>query len=134
MRRYARGVEQDPGGRVDRCEAANREDYTKLEAKLDKQSTALESLRGEVGQRDALRGREVLDGLQERRFPEADQPPDESRRAVSSQVANAGSGAAKDAGLGKTVAGQVIRRAGRPARRALLRFRGGQAYSGIAAG
>ena len=134
MRRYARGVKQNLGGHADRYEATNRDEHVKLRAKLAKWGPAFESLRGEVGKLNALRGREVLDGLHERWLPEADQPPGESRCAVSPQAADAGSGAAKGAGLGKAVAGQVIRRAGRPARRALLRFRGGQACSGIAAG
>ena len=134
LRRYARGVKQDLGGHADRYEAANRDEHANLGAKRAKRGPAVASLRGEVGKLNALRGREVLDGLHERWFPEADQPPDESRRTVSSQSADAGSGATKGTGLRKTVEGQVFRRAGRPARRALLRFRGGPACSGIAAG
>lgn len=134
LHRYARGVKQDLGGHAGRYEAANRDEHANLGAKLAKRGPGVASLRGEVGKLNALRGCEVLDGLHERWLPEADQPPGESRCAASPQAADAGSGAAKGAGLGKTVAGQVFRRAGRPARRALLRFRGGQACSGIAAG
>lgn len=105
MRRYARGVKQDLGGHADRYEATNRDEHAKLRAKLAKWGPALESLRGEVGKPNELRGREVLDGLQERWFPEADQPPEEIRCAASPQAADAGSGAARDAGLGKAVVG-----------------------------
>lgn len=73
--------------------------------KLDKRGTALESLQGEVGKLNALRGREVLYRLQERWSSKADKPPDESLRSASPQAADGGSGAAKGTGLGKTVVG-----------------------------
>lgn len=71
------GTKQDLGGRMDRYEAANRDEHARLGAKLDKQGNALESLKIEVAKVNALRGRDVLDALKERLFPEADKPPDD---------------------------------------------------------
>ena len=71
------GTKQDLGGRMDRYEAANRDEHAKLGAKLDKQGHALESLKIEVAKLNALRERDVLDALKERLFPEADKPPDD---------------------------------------------------------
>ena len=71
------GTKQDLGGRMDRYEAANRDEHARLGAKLDKQGNALESLKVEVGKLTALRGRDVLDALKERWFPEPDKPPDD---------------------------------------------------------
>lgn len=64
-------------GRMDRYEAANRDEHARLGAKLDKQGHALESLKIEVAKVNALRGRDVLDALKERLFPEADKPPED---------------------------------------------------------
>ena len=70
-------LKDDLGGRMDRYEAANRDEHARLGAKLDKQGNALESLKVEVGKLTALRGRDVLDALKERWFPEPDKPPDD---------------------------------------------------------
>ena len=134
LRRYARGVKQDLGGHADRYEATNRDEHANLRAKLAKRGTALESLRGEVGKLNELRGARCWMGSKSGRFLKRTSrrkkvgalPP---RRRRTQGLALPRAPVLGRRSRARSSGGQVGPPDGR-----LLRFRGGQAFSGIAAG